>query len=85
MPHLADVRGQKTPFQLASVLSFVKDIAASTVGKQRKDGISSWEAVADYFTQVSQEASRLLPLALEAENTLKSKSISVLSASMLLI
>ncbi|OBZ68564.1 Dynactin, isoform [Grifola frondosa] len=71
MPHLSDVRSAKSPFKLPTLLSFVKQIAASTVGKQRKDDLSSWESVAGFFSQVVQDASKILPLALEAENTLK--------------
>ncbi|KAI0931161.1 hypothetical protein AcW2_000104 [Taiwanofungus camphoratus] len=71
MPHLGDVRSAKAPFQLSAVLSFVKQIAASTVGKGKKGEVPSWESVGDFFTQVVQEASRLLPLALEAENVVK--------------
>lgn len=71
MPHLADVRGSKTPFQLATVLSFVKQTAASTVGKQTKDDVSSWESVSEFLSQVMQEANRLLPVMMEPENTVK--------------
>ncbi|EMD32620.1 hypothetical protein CERSUDRAFT_161581 [Gelatoporia subvermispora B] len=71
MPYLSDVRGAKSPFQLSTVLSFVKAIAATTVGKDRKDDISSWESVSEFFVQVIQEANRLFPLSLEGENTVK--------------
>ncbi|KAL6307818.1 dynein associated protein-domain-containing protein [Sparassis latifolia] len=71
MPHLTDVRGAKAAFQLPTVLSFVKQTAASTVGKQRQDEVTSWESVGDFLSQVIQEASRLLPLTMEAENTVK--------------
>ncbi|KAH9948209.1 dynactin [Amylocystis lapponica] len=71
MPHLSDVRSAKSPFQLSTVLSFLKEIAASTVGKNRKDNVTSWESVSDYFTQMVQEANRLLPQTMEAENTVK--------------
>ena len=37
MPHIADARGAKAPFQMGKVLAFVRDIAAATVGKTRKD------------------------------------------------
>ncbi|KZT02085.1 dynactin [Laetiporus sulphureus 93-53] len=71
MPHLSDVRSAKAPFQLSSVLSFVKQTAASTVGKGKKDDVSPWDTVTNFFTQMVQEATSLLPLALESENTLK--------------
>lgn len=82
MPHLGDVRSAKAPFQLSAVLSFVKQIAASTVGKGKKGEVPSWESVGDFFTQVVQEASRLLPLALEAENVVKSESRIMTAADM---
>ncbi|KAL4247405.1 dynactin subunit family protein [Abortiporus biennis] len=71
MPHLGDVRDSKSAFQLTTVLTLVKQIADSTVGKGRKDGVSSWEAVADFFSQVAQEAVKILPSAMENENVMK--------------
>ena len=75
MPHISDVRAAKSAFQLSTVLSFVKQSAASTVGKGRNDDSSPWDAIGDFFTQVIQEAGRIVPLSLESENTLKSKCI----------
>ena len=74
MPHLSDVRSSKAPFQLATVLSFVKQIAASTVAKDTKPGVSPWDAVGMSITQLIQEGSKLLPLALEGENVVKGMS-----------
>ncbi|CAL1693902.1 unnamed protein product [Somion occarium] len=71
MPHLSDVRSSKSAFQLANVLGFVKQIAASTVGRSVKDGAASWEAVMNFFGQIMQEANKLVPLAVEHENVLK--------------
>ncbi|PCH34381.1 dynactin [Wolfiporia cocos MD-104 SS10] len=71
MPHLGDVRSAKAPFKLSAVLSFVRQTAASTVAKGRTDDVSSWDAVAEFFSQVVQEASKLLPVALESENVVK--------------
>jgi dynactin 1 len=73
MPHLSDVRSSKSTLQLPTVLSFVDQTAASTVAKNMKSGASSWEAVAESIAQVIQEASQLLPQALETENITKSK------------
>lgn len=73
MPHLSDVRSSKTSFQLATVLSFVKQTAASTVAKDTKSGMSCWEAVGESIAELVQDGTRLLPLALEPENVLKSK------------
>lgn len=72
MPHISDVRAAKSAFQLSTVLSFVKESAGSTVGKGRNDS-PSWESVSDFLGQVIQEAGRIVPLSLEAENTLKSE------------
>ncbi|KAH9854440.1 dynactin [Lenzites betulinus] len=70
MPHISDVRAAKSAFQLSTVLSFVKESAGSTVGKGRNDS-PSWESVSDFLGQVIQEAGRIVPLSIEAENTLK--------------
>ena len=74
MPHISDVRSSKAPFQLATVLSFVKKTASSTVAKDMKPGISPWEAVGNSISQLVQECSILLPLAMESENIVKRKS-----------
>ncbi|KAJ6604970.1 dynein associated protein-domain-containing protein [Mycena sp. CBHHK59/15] len=76
MPHLSDVRSSKTPFQLTTILSFVKQIAASTVAKDIKPGVSAWEAIGESITQLVQEGSKLLPLTLEAENVIKVSGVS---------
>ena len=73
MPYLNEkVRGDKEQFKLSNVLSFVQQTATATVAQKRKDGISSWESVADFIAQVMQEANKLLPAAMENENVLKS-------------
>lgn len=71
MPHLSDARGEKEAFSLTKVLSFVKQVAASTVGKDRKDGVSSWEAVAEYIARLISEAAALVPLAMDPVNVTK--------------
>lgn len=76
MPHLSDVRSSKSPFQLTTILSFVKQIAASTVAKDMKPGVSAWEAIGESITQLVQEGSKLLPLALEPENVIKVSGVS---------
>lgn len=73
MPHLSDVRSDKTAFQLATVLAYVKQTAETTVAKNLKPGMSPWEAVGESILQLVQEGSDLLPLALEAENVVKSE------------
>ncbi|KDQ62879.1 hypothetical protein JAAARDRAFT_28852 [Jaapia argillacea MUCL 33604] len=71
MPHISDVRSSKSSFQLGTVLSFVRQIASSTVAKTRKEGLTTWELVSEYITNVIQEANALLPLSLETENAMK--------------
>ncbi|OSD01208.1 dynactin [Trametes coccinea BRFM310] len=70
MPHISDVRAAKSAFQLSTVLSFVKESAVSTVGQGRDDA-SAWDSVSEFLNKVIQEAGKILPLSLEAENTLK--------------
>ncbi|KAJ6508957.1 dynactin [Mycena sanguinolenta] len=76
MPHLSDVRSSKSPFQLTTILGFVKQIAASTVAKDMKPGVTAWEAIGESITQLVQEGSKLLPQALEAENVIKLTGVS---------
>jgi dynactin 1 len=71
MPHLSDVRSSKTSFQLTTVLALVKQIASSTVAKDKSPRLSSWEAVGESITQLIEEGGKLLPLTLETENVLK--------------
>ncbi|KAM5539842.1 hypothetical protein V8D89_006345 [Ganoderma adspersum] len=71
MPHIGDVRAAKCAFQLSTVLSFVKQSAASTVGKQSSEDAASWDSVGEFLGQVIGEANRIIPMSLEAENTLK--------------
>jgi len=73
MPHLSDVRSSKSSFQLTTVLSFVKQIAASTVAKDMKPGVSAWDSIGESITQLVEEGGKLLPLAMEPENVLKGK------------
>ena len=77
MPHISDVRAAKSAFQLSTVLSFVKESAASTVGKAGSSEAASWDSVCEFLSQVIQEANRIVPMSLEAENALKSQLILV--------
>ena len=77
MPYLNEkVRGDKEQFRLSNVLSFVQQSAVASVGQRNKDDASSWELVANFISQVMQEANKLLPAAMEHENVLKSMSNS---------
>jgi hypothetical protein len=71
MPHLGEVRSSKAPFQLTTILSFAKQIAASTVAKDMKPGVTAWHAIGESIAQLVQEGSKLLPLTLEADNVIK--------------
>ncbi|TCD64746.1 hypothetical protein EIP91_003668 [Steccherinum ochraceum] len=71
MPHLSDVRSSKSAFHLAAVLDFVGQTAASTVAKDKENAATSWQAVADFISDVMQEANTLLPSVMEAENVVK--------------
>ncbi|KAA1478090.1 hypothetical protein DENSPDRAFT_787589 [Dentipellis sp. KUC8613] len=68
MPHISEVRSSRTPFQMSKVLSFVNNVASSTVGKSRKEAPSSWAALNDAISQVISEANALLPVTMESEN-----------------
>jgi dynactin 1 len=72
MPHISDARSSKAPFQLAKVMSFVQQTAASTVGKGTMNGATSWQAVSDYVASISREIGALVPEAMEQENVAKS-------------
>ncbi|KAJ7729076.1 dynein associated protein-domain-containing protein [Mycena maculata] len=76
MPHLSEVRSSKAPFQLTTILGFVKQIAASTVAKDMKPGVTAWEAIGESIAQLVQEGSKLLPLTLEGENVIKVSGVS---------
>ncbi|KAG6380679.1 dynein associated protein-domain-containing protein [Boletus reticuloceps] len=71
IPHLSDARSAKSSFQLATVLSFAKQTAMSTVAKDLRPGASCWEAVGEAIAQLAGECSKLLPIALEPENVIK--------------
>ncbi|KAF8555146.1 dynactin [Imleria badia] len=71
IPHLSDARSAKSSFQLATVLSYAKQIAMSTVAKDLRPGASCWQAVGDAMAQLAGECNKLLPIALEPENVVK--------------
>ncbi|KAF8644238.1 hypothetical protein AX16_008593 [Volvariella volvacea WC 439] len=76
MLHLQDVRSLKGPFQLTFVLSSVKETATTTAIKDLKPGSSVWDALNDYIIQLSQEASRLVPLSMENDSILKMSRVA---------
>lgn len=72
MPHLSEARSSKTPFQFETVLSFVRQTAKNTVNGDNNDASMPWQGVTDYMAHVLQQANALLPLIMDAENTMKS-------------
>ncbi|KAI5885462.1 uncharacterized protein SCHCODRAFT_02520680 [Schizophyllum commune H4-8] len=60
MPHLKDAQAGKSPFQLTTIIGFVKQSATSTAAKGLKPGVSVWDALAEPITQLVQESSNLL-------------------------
>lgn len=73
MPHLSDVRAAKSPFQLATILSTVKETAIASVAKDLKPTASVWEAISEHVSQLMEGGNKLLPLILEQDNVQKSK------------
>ncbi len=71
MPHLSDVRTAKTPFQLNTILGYVKQATTTTVGMDAKIDASFWEPIGASLSQLVQEGAKLLPLMMEAENVTK--------------
>ncbi|TFK65445.1 hypothetical protein BDN72DRAFT_824554 [Pluteus cervinus] len=71
IPNLSDVRSAKTPFQLTTILGFVKQTASSTIAKDLKPGGSVWEAIGAFITQLIQDANKLLPQIMESEQLFK--------------
>ncbi|KAJ7597843.1 dynactin [Mycena floridula] len=76
MPYLSDVRAAKTSFQLNSVLSFVRQVAASTVGVNATPGTTHWEAISESINHAITEGGKLLPVSMESENVLKITGIA---------
>ena len=72
IPHLSDARSAKSAFQLATVLSYAKQTAMSTVAKDLRPGASYWDAVGEAIAQLAGECNKILPIALESENVVKS-------------
>jgi dynactin 1 len=71
MPYLADVRNSKSPFELVSVVSFVKLTVTSSIAKDIDPTTSPWEAVGQSLVQLIQETSKVLPLTMESEHVIK--------------
>ncbi|KAN0135638.1 Dynein associated domain containing protein [Lactarius tabidus] len=71
MPHVDEVRASKSSFQLGRVLSFVNDVASSTVAKICKNTASPWTALSDAISELVAQANALFPNTLDIENIVK--------------
>ncbi|KAF8273848.1 dynactin [Lactarius quietus] len=71
MPHVDEVRASKSSFQLGRVLSFVNNVASSTVAKICKNTASPWSALSDAISELVAQANALFPSTLDIENIVK--------------
>lgn len=71
MPHIDEVRASKSSFQLGKVLSFVNNVASSTVAKICKNTASPWTALSDAISELVAQANALFPNTLDIENIVK--------------
>ncbi|KAH9982314.1 dynein associated protein-domain-containing protein [Lactifluus volemus] len=71
MPHIDEVRASKSSFQLSKVLSFVNNIASSTVAKISKNAGSSWSALSNAISELSAQTNALFPKTTDLENVVK--------------
>src|ERR1700742_4983415 len=71
MPHVDEVRASKSSFQLSKVLSFVNNIASSTVAKICKD-TSSWASLAKAISELIAQTNALFPKIMDHESVVKS-------------
>ena len=74
MPHIDEVRASKSSFQLSKVLSFVNDIASSTVAKICKDTTSSWTSLGKAISELVTQTNALFPKTMDHENVVKVSS-----------
>lgn len=72
MPHIDEVRASKSSFQLSKVLSFVNNIATSTVAKICKD-TTSWASLGKAISELVSQTNALFPKTMDHENVVKSK------------
>jgi dynactin 1 len=73
MPHIDEVRASKSSFQLGKVLSFVNNIASSTVAKICKDTTSSWASLGKAISELVTQTNGLFPKTMDHENVVKSE------------
>lgn len=73
MPHIEEVRASKSSFQLGKVLSFVNNIASSTVAKICKDTTSSWASLGKAISELVTQTNALFPKTMDHENVVKSE------------
>ncbi|KAI0030979.1 dynactin [Vararia minispora EC-137] len=75
MPHIAEARANRTPFQLGRVFGLVRETALATVGKSRKDAGGPWEMLGAAMSQLLAEANALLPVTMDTENVVKVQGV----------
>ena len=71
LPYLNSVQNSKGTLQIKTVLDFVRQNAL-TLSPDQKDS-SPWDIVSNVVKSITQEASAVVPIALEPENVMKSK------------
>lgn len=71
IPHLADIRNSRETLHLKTLLSYVKQTIASTVGKGSRTE-HSWDTVFDCIANVIGDTNAVVPVALENDSTSKS-------------
>ncbi|KAI0005552.1 dynein associated protein-domain-containing protein [Russula compacta] len=71
MPHIDEVRASKSSFQLSKLLSFVNNIASSTVAKICKDTKSSWASLGEAISELVAQTNALFPKTMDHENVIK--------------
>jgi len=76
MPHVDEVRASKSPFQLSKVLSFVNNIASSTVAKICKD-TTSWASLTKAISELITQTNALFPKTTDHESVVKSASRNI--------
>ena len=72
MPHIDEVRASKSSFELSKLLSFVNNIASSTVAKICKDTKSSWASLGEAISELVAQTNALFPKTMDHENVIKS-------------
>ena len=70
IPHLNDLRNSKGALRAEKIETMVRESATSSFGKEHSSE-ASWTTAGEVIAQLVQEASAVVPLALEPENMMK--------------